>query len=73
MGSEYVPSVNRLLVDLKKLDTYDDPFAALDRLRNTLEECSQKQKMDSVLKLQKLSLSLQRSNRKNQFLAKGDT
>ena len=48
---EYTPSVNRLLVDLKKLDHYDDPFAALDRLRSTLEECSQKQKMESVLKL----------------------
>ena len=29
-----------MLVDLKKLDNVDDPFAALDRLRNTLEECS---------------------------------
>ena len=37
---EYQTSVNRMLVDLKKLDHYDDPFAQLDRLRNTLEECS---------------------------------
>ena len=24
---EYIPSINRMLVDLKKLDHYDDPFA----------------------------------------------
>ena len=37
---EFVPNVNRLLVNLKNLDRYDDPFAALDRLRNTLEDAS---------------------------------
>jgi len=36
----YLPSVNRMLVDLKKLDYFSDPNSVLFNLRNTLEECS---------------------------------
>ena len=41
---DYLPSVNRMLVDLKKLDYFSDPNSVLFNLRNTLEECSQKQR-----------------------------
>ena len=45
-----------MLVDLKKLDYFSDPNSVLFNLRATLEECSQKQRQDSLTKLQKLSL-----------------
>ena len=45
-----------MLVDLKKLDYFSDPTSVLFNLRTTLEECSQKQRRDSLTKLQKHSL-----------------
>ena len=41
-NKNYLPSVNRMLVDLKKLDYFSDPNSVLLNLKNTLEECSQK-------------------------------
>ena len=41
-NKSYLPSVNRMLVDLKKLDYFSDPNSVLLNLKNTLEECSQK-------------------------------
>ena len=35
---DYLPSLNRMLVDLKKLDYFSDPKSVLFNLRNTLEE-----------------------------------
>ena len=46
-----------MLVDLKKLDYFSDPNSVLLNLRNTLEECSQKQRQDSMKKIrEKISM-----------------
>lgn len=50
-NKEYLPSVNRMLVNLKKLDYFSDPSSVLYNLRNTLQECSNKQRQDSLTKL----------------------
>ena len=41
-----MPSLNRMLVDLRKLDYFSDPNSVLFNLRNTLEESYEKQKED---------------------------
>ena len=43
---EYQPSLNRMLVDIKKLDYFKDPNSVLSNLRTTLEEVSQKNLKD---------------------------
>ena len=48
---DYVPSLNRMLVDLRKLDYFSDPNSVLFNLRNTLEEQSKKQVEDSRRKI----------------------
>ena len=54
-----------MLVDLKKLDYFSDPTSVLFNLRTTLEECSQKQRRDSLTKLQKHSHPVSRLSNRN--------
>ena len=52
-----MPSLNRMLVDLKKLDYFSDPNSVLTNLRNTLEECSQKYQREQKIRIRKHSIS----------------
>ena len=54
-GEKVLPSVDRMLTDLKKLDYFADPNSVLQNFRSTLEEHSARKSQNSLDKRKQIS------------------